>query len=309
MEDQRFAPMGEVFKARYPGIEIEYTRGTGNARAEQPLIAFKRGTYVAEVLSSWDPMEDQYRGSDALIPLDDLPAFKSIPAEYNAEGNIGVGFRMQHYCIGYNTKKIKKADLPKTWDEILNKPEWRNGHIGMARNVHTWLGVLWVAKGTDWVNHYIKTMFEVVKPQLRKENLRAYLKLMSLGEYDVAIPTGDFIIRTLEDDGMPITMHCPEPVPTAAGWVGIMKGNPHMNAAKLFTNWMLSKEGQIAAYRADANIPANKGLQRREFLPYPDEVLGHKLVVRTPAAQENMHNVVSAFNKYWMAGGSSGGPR
>jgi hypothetical protein len=38
-------------------------------------------------------------------------------------------------------------------------------------------------------------------------------------------------------------------------------------------------------------------------------VLGHKLVVRTPAAQENMHNVVSAFNKYWMAGGSSGGPR
>ncbi len=307
MEEQRFTTMGAVFKARYPGIEIEYTRGTGRARAAAPLIAFKRGTYLADVLSSWDPMEKQYRASDALIPLTDLPAYKSIPAEYDSEGGYGAGFRLQHWCIGYNTKTVKKSELPKTWEDILTDPRWRDGKIGMAQNVHVWLGTLWSVKGTDWVNHYIKTMFEVVKPQPRKENLRAYLKLMSLGEYDMAIPAGDFIIHSLEETGMPITMHCPEPVPTNAGWVGILKGNKHPHAAKLFANWLLSKEGQIAGFRADDNIPANKGLARREFLPYPDEVLGHKLAVRTAAAQDNVGNVVKEFHRYWLQGGS--GPR
>ena len=309
MEEQRFATMAKVFNARYSGIEIEYTRGTGRARASAPLIAFKRGTFLADVLTSWDPMEGQYRASDALIPLTDLPAYKSIPADLNAEGGYGAGFRLQHWCVGYNTKSVKKSELPKTWDNILTDPRWRNGKIGMAQNVHVWLGTLWAAKGTDWVNNYIKTMFGVVKPQPRKENLRAFLKLMSLGEYDMAVPAGDFIIRDLEDAGMPITLHCPEPVPTNAAWIGIMKGNPHPNAAKLFTNWILSKEGQIAGYRADNNIPANATLLRREFLPYPDEVLGHKLVVRSAAAQANVGNVVKEFHRYWLAGGAGGAPR
>ena len=306
-EEKRFAEMAEVFKARYPGIEIEYTRGTGQARATAPLIAFKRGTYLADVLTSWDPMEDEYRAADALIRLEDLPGYKNVPEEYNAEGGIGVAFRLQHYCIGYNTKTVKKSELPKTWDEVLTDPRWRGGRIGMAQNVHVWLGVLWVAKGTAWVDNYLEKVFTVVKPQQRKENLRAYLKLMSIGEYDMAIPAGDFIIRELEDEGMPISMHCPDMIPASAGWMGILKGNPHPNGSKLFANWILSKEGQIAGYRANSNIPSHKNLRRREFLPYPDEMMGRKLVVRTPAAQANMENITAAWGRYWGAGASAGG--
>jgi iron(III) transport system substrate-binding protein len=310
-EEKRFYEMAEVFKARYPGIEIEYTRGTGQARATAPLIAFKRGTYLADVLTSWDPMEDEYRAANALDRLEDLPAYKTVPQEYNAEGGIGVAFRLQHYCIGYNTKKVKKSELPKTWDDLLTDKRWHNGRIGMAQNVHVWLGVLWAAKGTDWVNNYIEKTFTVVKPQQRKENLRAYLKLMSLGEYDLGIPAGDFIIRELEDEGMPISMHCPDMIPASAGWLGIMRGNPHPNGAKLFSNWILSKEGQIAGYRANSNIPAHRDLRRREFLPYPDEMEGRKLVVRTPAAQANMENITAAWGRYWGpgSGGSDREPR
>jgi iron(III) transport system substrate-binding protein len=313
-EEKRFNEMAEVFKARYPGIEIEYTRGTGQQRATAPLIAFKRGTYLSDVLTSWDPMEDEYRAANALDRIDDLPAYKNVPAEYNAEGGIGVAFRLQHYCIGYNTQKVKKEELPKTWDEVLTDKRWHNGRIGMAQNVHVWLGVLWAAKGTAWTNNYLEKIFTVVKPQQRKENLRAYLKLMSLGEYDLAIPAGDFIIRELEDEGMPISMHCPDLIPASAGWLGIMKGNPHPNGAKLFANWVLSKEGQIAGYRANSNIPSHKDMRRREFLPYPDEMMGRKLVIRTPAAQANMENITALWGKYWGAAGSGGasaggGPR
>ena len=308
-EEKRFAEMAAVFNARYPGIEIEYQRGTGNARASQPLIAFKRGTFLADVLADWDPMEDEYRAANALADISDLPAMKWIPAEHNPAGGIGATYRLNHYCLGYNKTKVKKEDLPKTWDAVLTDKRLHNGKIGMAQNVHTWLGVLWGVKGDAWVTDYLEKTFAVVKPQLRKENLRAYLKLMALGEFDVAIPTGDFIIRELEDEGQPVSLHCPDLVPQGAGWIGIMKGNPHPNAAKVFANWLLSKEGQIAGHRANSNIPSHKDLQRREFLPYPDEILGHTLVARTAAAQANMANISAAWGKYWMAGGGEGGPR
>jgi iron(III) transport system substrate-binding protein len=311
VEEKRFSTVIAVFQARYPGVEVQYTRGTGQQRAAAPLIAFKRGTYLADVLANWDSMEDQYREADALIPLADLPGYRGIPADFNAKGGYGVAYRLQHWCIGYNTKAVKKSELPKTWDDILTNPRWRDGKIGVTRNIHTWLGTLWVAKGTGWVNSYIEKMFTVVKPQQRKENLIAYLKLMSLGEYDMAIPAGDFIMRELEDDGMPLSLHCPDQVPSNAGWVGIIKGNPHPNGAKLFVNWMLSKEGQIAAYRADSSIPAHKELRRREFLPYPDQILDRRIVVQTPAAQANFGNVLAEFHRFWMGGAddAGGGPR
>jgi iron(III) transport system substrate-binding protein len=307
-EEQRFATTIKVFQARYPGIEIEYIRGTGRARAAQPLIAFKSGKYLGDVIANWDAMEHQYREAGALIPLTGLPGYRNVPPNENAPGDIGVAYRMQHWCIGYNTKAVRKSDLPKTWDEILTNPRLRDGKIGVTGNIHSWLGTLWVAKGSDWVNGYIEKLFTVVKPQRRKENLIAYLKLMSLGEFDMGIPAGDFIVRQLEDDGLPVSLHCPDLVPSNPGWMGIMKGNPHPNAAKLFANWLLSKEGQIAAYRADASIPSHKDLLRREFLPYPDEILGHKIVVETPAAQANFAKIQAEFERYWMAGGN-GGPR
>jgi ABC-type Fe3+ transport system substrate-binding protein len=130
---------------------------------------------------------------------------------------------------------------------------------------------------------------------------------MSLGEYDMGIPAGDFIMRELEDDGMPLSLHCPDLVPSNAGWVGIIKGNPHPNGARLFVNWMLSKEGQIAAYRADSSIPAHKELRRREFLPYPDEILTRRIVVQTAAAQANFGNMLTQFHRFWMAGGEEAG--
>jgi iron(III) transport system substrate-binding protein len=309
-EEKRFADVIAVFRARYPGIEVEYSRGTGQQRAAAPLIAFKRGTFLADVAANWDAMESEYRAADALVPLGDLPAARAIPGDYNAAGGIGIAYRLQHWCTAYNTKTVQKADLPKTWDDILTNPRWRGGKLGITRNVHSWLGTLWAEKGTAWVDGYIKTMFTVVQPQQRKENLIAYLKLMTLGEFDMGIPAGDHIVRQLEDDGQPIALHCPDLVPANAGWLGILKGNPHPNAARLFANWMLSKEGQIAGYRADASIPAHKELRRREFLPYPDEILSRKVVVQTPAAQANFGNVLAAFHRYWLdGGGGAGGPR
>jgi hypothetical protein len=50
--EKLFDKVWKVFAARYPGIDYEYVRGIGPERAVVALVAFKRGTYVSDVVGS-----------------------------------------------------------------------------------------------------------------------------------------------------------------------------------------------------------------------------------------------------------------
>jgi len=92
-------------------------------------------------------------------------------------------------------------------------------------------------------------------------------------------------------------------VPTTAAPVGIIAGNPHMNAAKLFVNWLLSKEGQIALHVYDAEIPAHKALPPDKFLAYPKELAGKKLAPANDKVVRHIPVLMEKWNKLWLAAG------
>ena len=130
-----------------------------------------------------------------------------------------------------------------------------------------------------------------MKPQIRKERLSMLPQLNNLGEFDLGLPAGDFIYKVQQDRGMDINVHFPEPVPTTAAPVGILAGNPHPNAARLFVNWLLSKEGQIAMHVYDAEIPSHTGLPAERFQPYPKELAGKKLLFGAVLHAEDLDRV------------------
>jgi iron(III) transport system substrate-binding protein len=315
MHPSRFEKVRKVFEARYPWIKIEFSRGIGQARALGPLLAFKRGTYVTDIVSSFEALNDEYAKAHALADLRELPTAKAPRSEFNAEDGTALAYRLQHYCVAYGAKRVKKEDLPKTWEDIITNPRWHNGKTGVAINVNAWLAPLWGKKGEAWGRDYMAKLFNVVKPQIRKERLSTTPKLVALGEFDLTIPGGDFIVKGHQDDGVPVGFHCPTPVPVTAAWIGILKGNPHPNASLIYVNWTLSKEGQLADNWGDNFIPSHKGLQSREFLPFPDDVLGKPQAPLTPAVLKLMPTITAAWHEYWVksggdeAGGKGGGKK
>ena len=308
MHASRFEPVRKVFEARYPFIKVEYSRGIGQARALGPLLAFKRGTYVTDIVSSFEALESEYRKADALVDLRSLVTAKAPRDEFKSPHGIAMPYRLQHYCMAYGTKYVKQEELPKTWDDFLANPRWRNGKTGIAINVNTWLAPLWGVKGEAWGRDYIDKLFNVVKPQIRKERLSTTPKLAALGEFDLTIPGGDFIVRGHADEGVPVGYHCPVPVPVTSAWIGILKGNPHPYASLIYLNWTLSKEGQLADNWGDNFIPSHKGLQQKAFLPYPDAVAGKPIAPLTPAVLDEMPKIIKVWHEYWVkSGGEVGG--
>ena len=57
------------------------------------------------------------------------------------------GITVDVWTAAYNTGKIKKEDLPKTYDDLLS-PKWK-GQLGIEGNNHAWFGALMAQMGED----------------------------------------------------------------------------------------------------------------------------------------------------------------
>jgi ABC-type Fe3+ transport system substrate-binding protein len=138
-----------------------------------------------------------------------------------------------------------------------------------------------MAKGEDWTKNFMTRLFTEVKPQRRSEGRDASVQLTAAGEMAAVAPSGDYRVAEFARHGAPVSFHCPSIIPSAPAQLGILKGSPAPNGAKIFLNWFLSKEGQIGSRAATGAVSAHKDLQRREFLNYPDEILdpNKKIVV------------------------------
>jgi iron(III) transport system substrate-binding protein len=299
-----FAP----FKERYPFIEVENTFGTREARVVRPLIAYERGKILADILTALGGAFYRYQKADAVTNLQELPALKNVLERAKDPNGQWVSLSASYWCMTYNTKLVKKNELPKKWEDLLTNPRWR-GNLALGNRPNLWIQQIWMKKGESWTKDFMTRLFTEVKPQLRKEGLSALAQLLAAGEFHAFIPGSGPVAQQMAIDGAPVAFTCPEPVPASASDEAIiLKGSPNINAAKILVNWLLSKEGQITQYAASAEVPVHKSLARAEFVPFADQILGKDTSFRDMKFEtEAFPTVEKLWNNFWVGGG--GAPR
>ena len=88
--------------------------------------------------------------------------------------------------------------------------------------------------------------------------------------------------------------------------MSILRGNPHVYASRILVNWIISKEGQIALHAATGSPPVHKDLQRAEFVPFADRLLGRDYAIRTDEVLEESHaKLLTIWNEQWGKGGGT----
>jgi len=294
------------FHARYPFIKVSFVRSSHFNRVVKPLIAFNEGRAITDVIAAIGGQVRHYRSSNALVDLRELPTFAAVPDSMRDTDGLWVSDRVKYWCMAYNTKQVKKADLPKTWDDLLSNPAWHGRKIGLANRPNNWLLALWHHKGEAWAEDYTARLFRNTAPQLRKEGARAMVSLTVAGEFNMAIPATSYVVGRFADKGAPVAWHCPDPATATISELAILKNSPHPNAAKIFVNWILSKEGQITQYYVSKGSPVHKDLLDKGLVRYAEELKGKQIAVRTPDLLESVYpKVLKTWNAQWIG---SGGP-
>jgi ABC-type Fe3+ transport system substrate-binding protein len=277
---EQFRKITEAFRQRFPNAKVEGVRSSRDARTTQPLVAFKQGKYVADIISNFTQTYDEMKEAGALEDLRSIPNFKLVAPGMSDPDGLWVAGKTTFWCMSYNLDQVKPGDLPKTWDDYVDNPFWRS-HLALTNSVAGWLPPLWQAKGAEWGRNFMRRLFTEVKPQQRVEGRDASTQLVASGELAAVMPAGDYRVRQLADLGAPVGFHCPDLVPLAPAQMAILKGSPAPNAAKIFLNWYLSREGQIAMHVETGDGPVHKDFQRPEFASYPEIVFSkqRKIVV------------------------------
>jgi iron(III) transport system substrate-binding protein len=301
-------PQAEVmfrpFKERFPFISIEYSRASHEDRAIRTLVAFKNKRIVTDILTGLGGSFFLYKEVGALEDLRAIPNLKNNPEGTLDHDGLWVGMHLRYWCMAYNTRALKRDDLPKKWDDLLTNPKFRGGNLALGNRPQLWALSLWKVNGEKWAKEFLTRLFTEVKPQLRREGMNANLELLAAGEFNLTIPAAEYRTYQKTLDGAPISYHCPEPVPAAVSEMGILKGAPNINAARVFVNWFLSMEGQIAQYVSDYAPPVHKNLQRKELVPFADQIVGKKDAFRDPVIElEIQPKLLAVWDDLWLHSG------
>jgi len=293
------------FKERYPFIDIEYFGANRQSRTIKTLVAYRSGRFLADLVVNVGTFVDEFKKAKGLEDLLSIPGLRNLPEGLKDPKGEWAGTFTIYWCMTYNTKLVNKRDLPKRWEDLLINPRWRGGNLALGNRPNLFAANLWLAKGERWTKDFLTRLFNEVKPQLRKEGMSALAQLAAAGEFHAVIPSHYKSPYVLVQDGAPVGFFCPEPVPAAVGGAAIiLKGAPNINAAKIYLNWLLSKEGQIAQYASTNWTPAHRDLVRKEFLPFADQILGKEQSFTSPnVASEIMPQLFEFWNGLWLKRG------
>jgi iron(III) transport system substrate-binding protein len=238
-DDVTAQALGRDFESIYPGIKVNVVRTTAQVAFQRVTQEVRAGAMQVDVLSSTDlghyvslkekNLLERYVPENAAKAID---VYKNSDPDglfyVTAAGLIG---------ISYNTTKLKEAEVPKTWPELLD-PKWKDkisvGHPGFSGYVGTWVVTMRKLYGWDFFEKLAKN-----NPQVGR-SINDTVTMLNAGERMVAAgPVGTTMDSAKK--GNPLAMVYPtDGSVLIIAPSGIMKGVKHPNAAKLFMEYLLS---------------------------------------------------------------------
>lgn len=268
--------LSPAFKQKY-GISVEFITGKGVDVAEKFMAERRAGLYTGDVYVGGNtPMLETLKPSGALDPIEPvliLPEVKDPKAWFGEElyfvdKKDRTIFQFAAYpmpLIGLNTDMVKTGEIASYRD--LLSPKWK-GKLLMNDPTRPGVGGKWFSveahrTGLDFFRELAKQEPLIIVDQ------RLQVEWLARGKYPVLIaPKSDPFAEFLRAGSHILVIDPKEGgiLTSGSGNVGLMNRAPHPNAARLFINWLLTREGQLAFSKASL-VQSSRMDVPTDFLP------------------------------------------
>ena len=248
-----------LFEKHYPFLKVKLVRSNSSRMSQRYIGEYQAGTFLADVLDTSDTTIEFFRRKGMLQPYYS-PLAQKFDRRFIQKENYWVANRLTMTVLGYNTRLVARAEVPKRYEEVLD-PKWKD-KMSLEREDLQWF----MALMEYWGEQKGKAFFNRLRaqnPTIRTgHTLQA--QLIAAGEDALSPDTHNGGIASAQRAGAPVDWINLEPVVAVKQVAAFGRNAPHPNAAMLFLDFMLNKEGAQKVLREVNRIPTHP-----EVLPNP----------------------------------------
>lgn len=280
--DGELEAVAQLFQKKFPDIKVATTPGRGNTLAPRIMAERRAGKYLVDVYiaGTTTAYEVFYRAkilrsvrAALILPevIDESKWWLGQHHYIDPEGQyifVYVG-NVGEY-VSYHTKSVGAGEIRSYWDFL--QPKWKgrilsrdpkisgSQRIGLRMYYHT------PELGAEFIRRLYGEMDVTITQEIRQAT-----DWLAHGKFAICFFCSE--ILKVKAQGLPVdefhTAQWNENRAITAGNMGsivLPSQPPHPNAARLFVNWLLSREGQTVFQRT-VNTPYNSEESLRTDIP------------------------------------------
>lgn len=234
----------DAFAKKY-GIKANIWRSSSENVVQRIVTEARSGRFDVDFLQNNEPAMAALQREQLLQPVNSPYHGDLIPQAVPAHRE-WVGLYVLAFVQAYNTDKVKKNELPKTYQDLLD-PKWK-GRLGIEADDEHWFAFVLQQLGQEKGRRLFKDIVDANGTSVRKGHT-LLANLVVSGEVPLGLTVYSYMAEQLKRKGAPIDWFVIPPAIAQFTSIGLLRKAPHPHAAMLFYDFMLSEGQQILFQR------------------------------------------------------------
>lgn len=238
MQPEDSTKLIDLYRSRYPFVDASFFRAGSAPLLNRILNESRAGRFLFDVVSGKvsDLLLLQKKGLLGKIVSAESAAY---PDKFKDKQGRWADIYNNYYTIAYNTQRVRPSEVPARWEDLLD-PKWQDSKITLDPRSYDWFFGMVSAWGGDRGVEFMRKL-KLHKPAFRDGNV-LIANLLAAGEFPVAI-TYAHLVERLRARGAPVDWVALRPMVAAPIAIALPARPMHPNAANLYVDLVLSKEG------------------------------------------------------------------
>jgi len=251
-QNDDMGPLVAAFEKKY-GVKVNVWRASSEKVLQRAVQEARGNKHTMDVAETNGP-ELEAMSREKILTAVKSPHLADLIAPAIRPHGEWVGTRLNVFVQAYNTKAVKKEELPKTWEDLAN-PKWK-GKLGIEQEDSDWLAGQFAELGEAHATKVFKDIVSTNGVSVRKGHT-LLTQLVQSGEIPLALTVYNYKAEQLKNKGAPIDWFTIGPAIARPNGIGVAAKAPHPHAAVLFFDFEISEEGQKILASRDF-VPTNK---------------------------------------------------
>ena len=250
------AALTSAFEAKY-GVKAKVWRSGSEKILQRGLLEAKANRFEVDVFETNSP-ETEVLSREKVLIAGNSPYLNELIPQAIPSHKEWIATRLNIFTCAYNTKLIKKEELPKTYQDLLD-PKWK-GKLSVEADDSDWLAETVMKMGEEKGLALFREIARKNAVSVRKGHT-LLSNLVASGEVPLALTVYNYKIEQMKNSGAPIDWFALDPTIARPNANGVARNAPHPHAALLFQDFELSEGQHILGKRdfipTSTKVPSN----------------------------------------------------